>query len=388
MKVLLVTDQVVRIDNGKIYASRNYSTNFKRLSRFGELHLCAGKMNESNRSLHVYDDELNSCLRPENLTLINKSYIFPSPSVFKALKKAISKVDLVVGYLPSLNAEIAAFIARALGKKYMSMLVACTWDGLWNQDWKRKIVAPYRFLLNREVLRNSDYALYVTREFLQKRYPSKGLSAGISDVVLPPVDQDALTRRLKRINDISRPDVINLVTTASVNVRYKGQRFVLEALRILKDMGYENYRYYLIGGGSQASLHSLATHLGIADQVIFLGKVPHEKVFQVLDDMDIYVHPSLQEGLPRSMVEAMSRALPVIGSNTGAIPELIDNEYVVKRKSPEMIADALLHLRSIENLSNLARRNFNKAKEFQSSVLDSRRNEFYDTIISDMQPNL
>ena len=44
-----------------------------------------------------------------------------------------------------------------------------------------------------------------------------------------------------------------------------------------------------------------------------MGGVPHNKIFQLLDDIDLYIQPSLQEGLPRSVVEAMSRACPIIG---------------------------------------------------------------------------
>ena len=56
-------------------------------------------------------------------------------------------------------------------------------------------------------------------------------------------------------------------------------------------------------------------------------------MFELLDECDIYLQPSLQEGLPRSVIEAMSRGCACIGAATAGIPELLESEYVVKRKS-------------------------------------------------------
>jgi glycosyltransferase involved in cell wall biosynthesis len=76
------------------------------------------------------------------------------------------------------------------------------------------------------------------------------------------------------------------------------------------------------------------------------------------------------------MVEAMSRALPCIGSNTGGIPELIDASCVFKKKSADTIVDKLINF-SVSDLEKQAIRNFNEAKKFEKDSLDARRNEFY-----------
>ena len=49
------------------------------------------------------------------------------------------------------------------------------------------------------------------------------------------------------------------------------------------------------------------------------------------DNIDVFIMPSLQEGLPRSMVEAMSRGCNVIGSRVGGIPELLDDNFHIMR---------------------------------------------------------
>lgn len=380
MKILIITDRNVRRDKDIIYGPASFTSIIRRLSVLGELHLCVVESINDNNRIQVFNESLNDYVDIEHVFFIKKSFIWPSKSVARTIKEQISKVDLVIGYVPSLNAEVANLYAKKSGKKYFALMVACPWDGLWNQDWKRKIAAPYRFFMNRYVLRHSDYALYVTHNFLQKRYPTKGMSIGLSDVVLKKTDTRTLESRIEHISNMNDGDKIKLATTAMLNVKYKGQRFVIRAIKKLKDMGYTDYEYYLIGGGDNKVLSSLAKKLGVENQIHFVGKVTHEEVFAVLDDIDIYVHPSLQEGLPRSVVEAMSRALPCIGSNTAAIPELIDNKFIVKRKSVDEIVNRILKFRDKKILLEQAKLNFEEAKKYECQILDERRNEFYRSI--------
>ena len=383
MKTLLVTDQFIKISDNHILGSTNFTSIIKRLRILGELHLCVLESRDENKNIQIFNDLLDNYVNKENITFIKKSYLWPSKKTIKKLNNKISQVDLVIGYVPALNAEVSQFLAHKAGKKYFALMVACPWDGLWNQDWKRKIAAPYRFLLNRYVLRSADYALYVTKHFLQSRYPTNGISIGLSDVVLQESNNSILDKRIQHIINGENRNIIKLATTAMLNISYKGQRFVIHALQILKERGFSNYHYYLIGGGDGVKLKELAKKLGVENQVHFVGKVTHEEVFNLLDSIDIYIHPSLQEGLPRSVVEAMSRALPCIGANTGAIPELLDTNFVVRRKSVEAIIDKILLLRNNNVLKEQAKRNFEEAKKYECHILDSLRDKFYENIRKD-----
>ena len=387
MKVLLVSDQFLKIEGENIYGTEAFTNTLKRLSKIGELYLCVRDASKFPNQVLIYNDNIRDYVKKENVAFISKSFIWPSTDTLRIIKEQIKKVDLVVGYVPALNAEVSLKLAHKYNKKSLGLMVACPWDGLWNQDWKRKIAAPYRFLLNKSVMKGCDYALYVTGQFLQHRYPTHASkSLGLSDVVLDKIDDRILDKRIKKIDALfnSVNPIIKLATTAMLNVRYKGQRFVFEALKELKDKGVSNYKYYLIGGGDDSELRNRANSLGIADMIEFVGKVTHDEVFRILDDMDIYIHPSLQEGLPRSVVEAMSRALPCIGSATGAIPELIDKDFIVKRKSSKEIAHRLLALSDPAVMKREAERNFYESKKFECERLDQIRNEFYEEIVNDI----
>jgi glycosyltransferase involved in cell wall biosynthesis len=230
------------------------------------------------------------------------------------------------------------------------------------------------------VAKNAAYAVYVTNKFLQRRYPCKGKTLGCSDVALPPLSESILERRLNKIKQMTENRPIVLGTTAAVNVRYKGQEYVIKAISKLNKEGY-NFEYHLVGGGDNSYLRSVAEKYNVVDKVKFLGSLPHDKVFEYLDDIDIYIQPSKQEGLPRALVEAMSRGCPVLGSKTGGIPELLNDKFIFRKGSVEDIV-TLIKKMNQEKMKEEAIRSFQKAKEYDSSVLDKKRMEFYQDFIN------
>lgn len=171
---------------------------------------------------------------------------------------------------------------------------------------------------------------------------------------------------------------MTLMTCAAVNVAHKGHRFVIRAIPQLNAMGIR-VRYFCVGQGDPHVLQSLAARCGVSDQVVFTGALPHEEIFSMLDTCDIYVQPSLQEGLPRALIEAMSRGCPCIGARTAGIPELLPEECLTPRGSAGAIAGAVsAMLRS--DLSRYACESCRTALAYQGPVLDARRNAFFDRI--------
>jgi glycosyltransferase involved in cell wall biosynthesis len=167
-----------------------------------------------------------------------------------------------------------------------------------------------------------------------------------------------------------------LGTIAAVNVRYKGQEYVIKAIYELNKNGY-NFEYHLVGDGDNSFLKAVADRYNIADKVKFLGGLPHSKIFDYLDSIDIYVQPSKTEGLPRALVEAMSRACPSLGSASGGIPELLNKEFIFKDGDTKDICEIIKKLVYRKLLLDEAVRSFEKSKEFEKHLLNERRNVFY-----------
>lgn len=370
------------IDN-KVYTDANTYQILKRFSYLGNIKVCATLCPNTKKVYSKINTEVDF-LSPDKIVYVDKARMFTNYRTLKIIKKEVIKCDLVVGYQsPCVNAETALYYAKKYGKKYMSYMVACVWDGLWNHGILGKICAPYRFLSLKLVTKYSDYVLYVTNEFLQKRYKNQRLCVGCSDVVIKMNEENVLYNRLHKIDSRKEDDIIKLVTVAAVDVKYKGQGYVIKALSRLKQMGLNNIHYYLVGGGSQDYLLKLARMYNIESNVHFMGVIPHDDIPAFHDKMDVYIQPSLQEGLPRSVVEAMSRGLLCIGTRTAGTPELLQEDYIVEKKSVDGIVGLLKKI-SKEELILQAKRNYNEAKKYQETVLSEKRNAFFDKIIKDI----
>lgn len=292
----------------------------------------------------------------------------------KTVIENITHDRAVIIRAPSSSGAIAAEYCRKIGKPFLVEAVGCPWDSLWNHSLRGKITAPRMWFDFRRTMKYAPYAVYVTNEFLQRRYPTKGVSAAISDVELAPIEDSVLERRLDKIEN--HKGKTKIATAAAVHVAYKGQRYVIEALAKLKARGNTNFEYHLAGGGDNYALKNLAEQLGVSNQVVFEGSLPHDKMFAWLDDMDLYIQPSLVEAMPRALIEAMSRGLPAFASNVGAMPELIGEKNIFAKKDVSAIAE---HLDSIteRQAAVLAASNFEHAKQFQKELLEKKRFDFY-----------
>src|SRR5699024_10051947 len=295
----------------------------------------------------------------------------------KIIKNAVKDSDAIISRLPSSIGSIALSFSKKYNIPYLLEMVACPWDALWNHSLKGKIIAPIVFLKTKRDAKHSNYVLYVTNEFLQNRYPTKGYSTNCSNVELDDFDENVLKERINKIDKRKESNKIRIGTTAAVNVKHKGQQYIIEALGELKKRGFTNFEYQLVGPGDQTFLKSIANRNNVSNQVVFLGSKKHEEVFKWLDTIDIYTQPSKQEGLPRALIEAMSRGLPAFGANTAGIPELLDNDYIFKndKKNIKEICTILL------NYTNKSMRlqsyvNFKQSKKYDKKLIDKRREEF------------
>ena len=322
----------------------------------------------------VTTDRLSVVFLP-NPTAGMKSFL--DPRVHREFRRTvldeIRPDRAVIVRVPSDSGTIAADYCHKIGKPFLAEAIGCPWDSLWNHSLKGKALAPKMREDMRRVMRRAPYSVYVTNEFLQRRYPTKGVTAAISDVELRPMEQPVLQARLAHIRNHSGK--IKIATSGGL-VAYKGQQFVIEALARLKAQGNTDFEYHLAGSGDDQTLRDLARELGVADQVVFEGRLAHEQMFPWLDGMDLYIQPSLQEGLPRAVMEAMSRGLPALGSRTGGIPELLGSEYIFPRKDVNAIARMLAAV-TPEEMERMAARNFERAKDYQKETLDKRRYDFY-----------
>ena len=308
--------------------------------------------------------------------------LFNRPAARRILTQQMQQTDFAIIRLPSFIGAMAVRIARKLHKPYLIEVVGCPWDSLWNYGLKGKLVAPWMTLSMKQQIKRADYVVYVTNTFLQSRYPTKGKQTNCSDVEIDTVTDAVLEQRLDKIR--SAPSTIVLGTTAAVNVPYKGHQYVIEALGELKKQGITNFVYQMVGDGDRSRLEQIIEKNDVRDQVMFMGVMTRDKVFDWLDSIDLYVQPSRQEGLPRALIEAMSRGLPVIGAATGGIPELILPECIFSNTSRNIDEICtLLRAYTLERMEAEARRNHTESKTYLIDSIRKRRNELLDALVAE-----
>jgi len=290
------------------------------------------------------------------------------------IEKAVKEHDIIIVRLPSAIGVIAKKIAEKLGKPVLVEVVACVFDALWNYDWRGKLMAHYKMYQYKRHIQSATHVIYVTEKFLQDRYPTKGKSIGCSDVVISVFDENILEKKLLKIETM--PDKIVLGTVAAIDVPYKGQADVMKTLRNLKDQGISNFYYIIVGQGDSRRLRKLIEVYELNEQVEILGALPNIHVFRFIDSLDIYIQPSRVEGMPRAVIEAMSRACPVLASNLGGHPELLNQKALFEAGNFRDLGELLKDFRKLP-LKKWAKENFNRALDFQSDILNQRRINFY-----------
>ena len=97
---------------------------------------------------------------------------------------------------------------------------------------------------------------------------------------------------------------------------------------------------HFVGGGPlEGDVIALATKLGISDRIVLHGKLSAgQKIFEFIDSLDLYLQFSKTEGLPRALIEAISRGCPSISSDVGGVHELLPADLLVRSMDVDGLA--------------------------------------------------
>ena len=190
----------------------------------------------------------------------------------------------------------------------------------------------------------------------------------------------SLPVELEKVQEIRNrfPDRF-LIGHAAAFVPNKGQLVLIEAMRSLAGTLPELHLVLLGKGPDEARLKEAAQGLC---NVSFEGHV--ENLGDYFTALDLYIHPSLQEGLGSVILDAMHAGLPVIASRAGGIPEIVkdrQNGLLVEAGNPQAIADAILLLYEDEHLRGLIGKRAEKyTRDFTPEMMARNYEEIYRSI--------
>lgn len=375
MKVLFVHDHRFYENDGIYYSPKFSQQTWKPYLQNGnDVTVYARRTSKKCEQVASTDTRVNYVLSnsfSSPLTAIKNYNIIKTE-----LESLIRDSNCVIVRLPSITGIIASRIAYKYKKKLMAEVVGDAYDAYkYYGNLTGKIFAPVFKLLNKNAVRKMDAVLYVTKDYLQKLYPSSKLICACSDVLLEPVSHEVLEKRLKKIE--LRKDTFVCGEVGNISVPYKGYEVMLKAMSILKEKGII-IDFHIVGGGSPKRFYKQAESYGVRSQVYYDGMMVHSKISEFYDSLDVYVHPSYTEGLPRVVAEGISRGCPCLVSRAGGTSEFVNENCIHEIKDAKKLALDLEALYNDKELCrNLAVENFNHAKIYYTENLLSIRMEFY-----------
>jgi L-malate glycosyltransferase len=143
----------------------------------------------------------------------------------------------------------------------------------------------------------------------------------------------------KPIKNKKEDKTLRIICVARL-IKRKGTDYLIKALGKLKN---EDFVLTIIGDGKEKeNFIKLAKNLKINKKVKFLGSIPHQKIVKYYQENNLFILPSLNEGMSNTVLEAMACGLPIITTNVGGSKELInDNGFITPKASYRAIKETI-----------------------------------------------
>jgi len=245
---------------------------------------------------------------------------------------------------------------------------------------------PFDFVLSRFV----DHAFAVSesvRDFMvKKRFMARDkvevLYNGAPLNEFKPFSDSEIQAERKRWNI---PDGARIIGTVGRLDTQKGLRYLIEAAARLLSQKDRKVKFIIAGDGPlMESLRQLSRDMGVEDAVIFPGHYANIPLLQSM--IDIQAFPSLWEGTPLTVFEAMSMELPIISTDVDGLGEVLkngQNALVVASKNPAALASGMEKLLDDPELAQrLSRQALVDSKRFDIQNSVTRMEAVYDLLAS------
>ena len=175
-------------------------------------------------------------------------------------------------------------------------------------------------------------------------------------VINPAVDEKLLNYKADKVNNLDS-EILHIISVGRCHW-IKGYTFVLDAMSILSKEKVD-FNYTIIAGGrDQENILYQIHDLGLNECVSFINdELSHDEVLKKVSECDLFLLPSLEEGISNAVIEAMALGLPVISTDCGGMGEIIkngENGFLVPVRDADSMAG------TIQNFLHLDEKNITK----------------------------
>lgn len=385
LKVLVTAPARFVIDPDRRLWTTNGSLNYafwaRYLDCFDEVRLCIRALHGAVTDSFVEATGPGIVAAPVPYFVGPNQYLLRHQAVHRAISEEVTSAGAIILRLPCHLGYIAW--RRLRGKRPFGVeLIADAWDALSPGAVRHPLRPFFRFQAfhhTRVICGEAPAIAYVTRHALQRRYPprSDAYATHYSSVTLPDAAFVSHPRQQPGARSPAR-----LITVGTMAQSYKAFDVLIDAVGICVRGGLGLTLTFVGDGKDRSELETQASTRGLGSRVSFCGELARvQELRDRLDDSDLFVLPSRQEGLPRAMIEAMARALPSIGSTVGGIPELLSPEDMVPPNDAVALASKIREVvTDPARMARMSARNLGNARQYHEHELGKRRIKFYEEV--------
>jgi glycosyltransferase involved in cell wall biosynthesis len=315
-----------------------------------------------------------------------KEFVLRYADIKKSLKSVAVSCNCAIFRIPSPIANLVQKEVIKAELPWATEIVNDPWDNFSPRVFKSIFRPIYRIHFTHQVKKYARIASgvsYVTQFALQERYPSYARQNG-EDVKHFESYYSSIDLRedyfwKEREFNPNKEQFTVVHVNSCITDFSKGHDVVIKVAKILRDEGM-NVRVIFVGDGpKRRHFEKMAEKLDLAEHVIFTGLLSSAaEVRQKLIESDIMIFPTLGEGLPRTVIEAMAVGLPCLSSPVNGIPELLEESDLISQKDIDSYAKRTMDLlRNYAEYKRVSIRNLKKAHCYVYSEVQKRRIEFY-----------
>ena len=286
-----------------------------------------------------------------------------SPHIFRTLLKIRDDYDLIHAHCHLFLSTIMASLVRRIG----SPPLIITTHGIMSAsapDWFNLL---YMKTIGKWTLKSADRVICYTEMEKDKLANMLKIDSEKISVIPNGVDTDLFRPDPNNNKQSNQSNAITILWVGRF-VRGKGVEYLIQAAKILVK-AVPDLKILLVGDGpSKGKIKSLIEKFNLKKNVIIKENVPNENMPEVYQKSDIFVLPSLNEGVPKTLLEAMACGIPVIISEFPHLEELIKNAGLTFPKGDvHALADKIMRLiRDRELAKELGNNGRNKIVEGHS----------------------
>jgi glycosyltransferase involved in cell wall biosynthesis len=295
---------------------------------------------------------------------------------FHEMKEFIRENEVSIIHAHGYKSNIYGFLTAQVLKK--PIVSTCH---NWIAD-DRKTRAYY--CLEKTVLRWFDKVIAVSED-IKDELRRKGVSEDNMTLIHNGINIHKYSAVSKTVrSELHIGEKTKVIGTVARLTAEKGLSYLLQAFKAMLSPFPDSVCVIVGDGPLRTELTRRAVELGIGDKVIFTGK--RSDLPQIYSTMDIFVLPSLKEGLPMVILEAMASRKPIIATNVGAVPRAVKNGregILVNPGNVGELSEAIIALAKDGALSEkLAQNAYRKVVgQFSSETMCSRYVETYEEIL-------